>query len=292
MDTGLSCFVPGKVLDLSFNVLNMIRDYVKRDIHVQLNAINVMRDIRDYSTMATEHFDLSIAPLLNKRLQDPSYIRRSLDGGRYFSPMIRSTTNMISSVYNFTCLPSPNDYESEYVSTSHVNKISEQVDAQSKQIEDMRKLVNVQNNVILHIGEVLNEVTKYIPPVQSNSFSAMIEKLNSSSASLQEMLNTPPSIKAAPTSARETPADWLLKRSVESLDSSGSSNGVMSTPKTRPSKVSDAFTHTLRYSLRNRQTPPGNFAGMTSSGAGRKRRTTTPRRGEETTKTRKCKQSD
>lgn len=50
MDAGLSCFVPGKVLDLSFDVLNMIRDYVKRNVHEQLNAITVMRDIRDYST--------------------------------------------------------------------------------------------------------------------------------------------------------------------------------------------------------------------------------------------------
>lgn len=50
MDAQLSCFVPGKVLDLSFDVVNTIRNYIRQDVFVQLNSISVMRDVRDYST--------------------------------------------------------------------------------------------------------------------------------------------------------------------------------------------------------------------------------------------------
>lgn len=85
-------------MDLSFTVLNIIRDYVKRDVYVQPNVANLMRDLRDFATMATEHFDLFIAPMLNKR-QDPC-LRRSM-----FSPAIRSTTNnFMASIYGVSLL--------------------------------------------------------------------------------------------------------------------------------------------------------------------------------------------
>lgn len=102
IDAQISCFIPGKVLDLCFNVLNMIRNYVKNEVYMQLNAINILRDVRDYSTMASEHFDQYIVPILNKRMQNPSFIRQSLDSGRFLSPLIRS--NIISSVYSVSFL--------------------------------------------------------------------------------------------------------------------------------------------------------------------------------------------
>ncbi|KAI6195317.1 Collagen type IV alpha-3-binding protein [Aphelenchoides besseyi] len=69
LDSQLCCFIPGRVLDMCFQVLEMIRNYVNQNIYVQLNVVSVMRDIRDYSTMATEHFELHIVPLLSQRYQ-------------------------------------------------------------------------------------------------------------------------------------------------------------------------------------------------------------------------------
>jgi hypothetical protein len=42
MDAGLSCFVPGKVLDLSFDVLNMIRGYVKRNVYGESKIVDLI----------------------------------------------------------------------------------------------------------------------------------------------------------------------------------------------------------------------------------------------------------
>jgi hypothetical protein len=102
----------------------------------------------------------------------------------------------------------------------------------------MRKLIYAQNNVLLHINDVLNEVrfliclsnlfpfkvTKFIP---SNSFSVMIQKMNNSSASLQEMLSSPSTSKNKPLIHNNS--SGLLESAV------------------------DESAHTSRYSLRSRQ---------------------------------------
>jgi hypothetical protein len=48
----------------------------------------------------------------------------------------------------------------DYVSPTQasLNKFSEQLDAQGKQMEDMRKIVKTQNDTIMQITEVLKEV--------------------------------------------------------------------------------------------------------------------------------------
>ncbi|KAI6183187.1 F-box domain-containing protein [Aphelenchoides bicaudatus] len=241
IDAQISCFIPGKVLDLCFNVLNMIRNYVKNEVYMQLNAINILRDVRDYSTMASEHFDQYIVPILNKRMQNPSFIRQSLDSGRFLSPLMRS--NIISSVYSFA-MPNSTDYDSDYVSPTQasLNKFSEQLEVQRKQLEDMQKIVNAQNNAIAHCSTVLSEVVKFIPETKSSSISTMVQQMNNSSASLQEMISP---VSTSSSSWRDQKAEWLLNQEHKQLADTPCSSSTSA----KHSAYSAAMA---RYALRNR----------------------------------------
>ena len=50
VENSTCCFFAGKVLDLSFGIVTRIRNYIRRNQHVTLNTIQIMKDLRDYST--------------------------------------------------------------------------------------------------------------------------------------------------------------------------------------------------------------------------------------------------
>lgn len=63
IDAGLCCFIPGKVIDEIFRVLRSLRDS-----ETPPRAHEVLQELRDISSMAMEHFDEKIVPLLKHNL--------------------------------------------------------------------------------------------------------------------------------------------------------------------------------------------------------------------------------
>ncbi|XP_062584313.1 F-box only protein 28-like [Saccostrea cucullata] len=63
MDMGLCCFIPGKVLDELFRILNTLK-------HPQQppRAHEFLQELRDISSMAMEHFEEKIAPSLKTKM--------------------------------------------------------------------------------------------------------------------------------------------------------------------------------------------------------------------------------
>lgn len=62
MDLDLCCFIPGKVIDEVLNILRIVETTNK-----PLRAHEVLQELRDISSMATDHFDDEIAPILKQR---------------------------------------------------------------------------------------------------------------------------------------------------------------------------------------------------------------------------------
>lgn len=62
MDLDLCCFIPGKVIDEVLNILKIVETTNK-----PLRAHEVLQELRDISSMATDHFDDEIAPILKQR---------------------------------------------------------------------------------------------------------------------------------------------------------------------------------------------------------------------------------
>ena len=65
IDLGLCCFIPGKIIDEVFNILKLV-DVATRP----LRAHEVLQELRDISSMAIDHFDEKIAPVLKKAFCD------------------------------------------------------------------------------------------------------------------------------------------------------------------------------------------------------------------------------
>ena len=67
IDTGMCCFIPGKVLDEIFSVLLMIRDEARNGAKPP-RAHEILQELRDISSMAMEHFDEKVVPILKQRM--------------------------------------------------------------------------------------------------------------------------------------------------------------------------------------------------------------------------------
>ncbi|CAH2061778.1 unnamed protein product, partial [Iphiclides podalirius] len=65
IDTGICCFIPGKVIDEIRRVLTIVETS-----KTPPRAHEVLQELRDISSMAIEHFDDKISPDFRKRLQE------------------------------------------------------------------------------------------------------------------------------------------------------------------------------------------------------------------------------
>ncbi|KAK3093142.1 hypothetical protein FSP39_011712, partial [Pinctada imbricata] len=63
IDMGLCCFIPGKVLDELFRILNSLQDTKQPP-----RAHEFLQELRDISSMAMEHFEEKIAPALKNKM--------------------------------------------------------------------------------------------------------------------------------------------------------------------------------------------------------------------------------
>ncbi|XP_038217320.1 F-box only protein 28 isoform X2 [Zerene cesonia] len=65
IDSGICCFIPGKVIDEIRRVLSIVETS-----KTPPRAHEVLQELRDISSMAIEHFDDKISPAFRKRLQE------------------------------------------------------------------------------------------------------------------------------------------------------------------------------------------------------------------------------
>ncbi|XP_063700466.1 F-box only protein 28 [Culicoides brevitarsis] len=72
MDLDLCCFIPGRVIDEVLNILRVVEQ--TSQTKTTLRAHEVLQELRDISSMATDHFDDEIAPVLKKRYLNQSNI--------------------------------------------------------------------------------------------------------------------------------------------------------------------------------------------------------------------------
>ncbi|ESO87650.1 hypothetical protein LOTGIDRAFT_84111, partial [Lottia gigantea] len=68
IDSDLCCFIPGKVLDELFNILRSLQF-----VNIKPpRAHEFLQELRDISSMAMEHFDEAIVPILKQQIPCPS----------------------------------------------------------------------------------------------------------------------------------------------------------------------------------------------------------------------------
>lgn len=104
MDLNLCCFIPGKVIDELFHILNIVLT-----TNGPLTPNNLLQELRDISSMAIEHFDERVAITFKKYCEnangfcpfnDNSYI--SSENNKYpFSPM-----KSLQNIYSPSCIHS------------------------------------------------------------------------------------------------------------------------------------------------------------------------------------------
>lgn len=72
MDLDLCCFIPGRVIDEVLNILRVVEQ--TSAAKTPLRAHEVLQELRDISSMATDHFDDEIAPVLKQRYLNQSTV--------------------------------------------------------------------------------------------------------------------------------------------------------------------------------------------------------------------------
>lgn len=83
MDLDLCCFIPGRVIDEVLNILRVVEQ--TSSTKTPLRAHEVLQELRDISSMATDHFDDEIAPILKQRYLNQSQTTSSPMRDRSFS---------------------------------------------------------------------------------------------------------------------------------------------------------------------------------------------------------------
>lgn len=90
----LCCFIPGKVIDEVFTILDIVQKAAK-----PLRTHEVLQELRDISSMAIEHFDEKIAVVLKKKFLDIHKNKQSYSpthcSGSSSSPSLLLTSDVI-----------------------------------------------------------------------------------------------------------------------------------------------------------------------------------------------------
>nr|XP_046209789.1 F-box only protein 28-like [Oncorhynchus gorbuscha] len=87
VDSGLCCFIPGKVIDEIYRVLRYVNS-----TRAPQRAHEVLQELRDISSMAMEYFDEKIVPILKKRLPGADLSGRLIGSAPVAGPSTSLTT--------------------------------------------------------------------------------------------------------------------------------------------------------------------------------------------------------
>ncbi|KAI1707041.1 F-box only protein 28 [Ditylenchus destructor] len=155
IDMNMCCFIPGRVLDIAFGIVRRINGYLANEGNViQLDVIQILRDIRDYSSMAMEHFDEHIAP----QYPNKSMLSFSSMSGKPPSSMVAHCCAAIyANAHNAS--GSENDETDEQMETLR-QEIRNGLEEKDRVIDELRKEIAQQRTVIGQVVGLLAQVGK------------------------------------------------------------------------------------------------------------------------------------
>lgn len=171
IDDDSCCFIAGKVLDEAFSVLRILNNCVKR--HEQPRETQeLLKDIRDYSSMAMEYFDDNIAPTLRSR--DPlSALYRNRC--RYSSltalaraPPTISLNDSMRSLCSTSSSPTLG-VSSLALGVAEVGKMVEWRKNMEEKLKKQEKTIAEQDRVIREQGNAINSIIECIHQMNSKA---------------------------------------------------------------------------------------------------------------------------
>ncbi|VDM96382.1 unnamed protein product [Thelazia callipaeda] len=205
IDNNSCCFIAGKLLDEGFAVLGILDSCVKRKVQPS-EPQELLKDIRDYSSMAMEYFEEQIVPFLS--VDNPVNLfhrtpnRYSFESlSKSFSlPITNEKYDRISNDFNFDLLhPLSSDllmfsFQSLYTSPSSTPVIGSRTNSMSladsvgdskikqwkKKIDDRVKrneqIIAEQDRIIREQSKAINNIVECLQQISSKiSFTFMKE---------------------------------------------------------------------------------------------------------------------
>ena len=141
MDANLCCFIPGKIIDEIYNVLNILRTNCETP-----RTYEVLQELRDISSMAMEHFDEKIVPGLLKKHQKESAATSGNSPPSSSSPLtpsrlLTSPAFLPSPASKYT-IPVPLKSMRDELN-AHKKKMSESLARQKITIKKVRKIFSL-----------------------------------------------------------------------------------------------------------------------------------------------------
>lgn len=169
MDANLCCFIPGKIIDEIYNVLNILRTNCETP-----RTYEVLQELRDISSMAMEHFDEKIVPGLLKKHQKETAATSGNSPPSSSSPLtpsrlLTSPAFLPSPASKYT-IPVPLKSMRDELN-AHKKKMSESLARQkitfkkafrkqNEKIENLERSLSAQASLISSQTEMLKEMNK------------------------------------------------------------------------------------------------------------------------------------
>jgi len=166
IEANLCCFIPGKIIDEIYNVLEILKTNSEPP-----STYEVLQELRDISSMAMEHFDDKIVPGLMKKHQNAASTSTSsitsavLIPTLSFSSPITTTPNSRASKFKDELLAHKRQtLEMLNKHSQSIKKgkktLQKALQKQSQKIEKLEETINAQASLIESQNEMMKELNK------------------------------------------------------------------------------------------------------------------------------------
>ncbi|VDD87496.1 unnamed protein product [Enterobius vermicularis] len=180
IEDGASCFIAGKILDEAFCVLHYLGRCVKKKEQPE-DAQDLLKDIRDYSSMAIEYFDDHIAPTL--QTSDPfSFPCRSRSCFASSALPARSPFTAVS-VNSSLATPSTSRTASSPLSVIEFAKMNEWKKSLEEKIRIQEKTIAEQGRVIKEHSDAISHIIRCLQKVSPEISATYLKNLMCSNTS-------------------------------------------------------------------------------------------------------------
>uniref|UniRef100_A0A0A9WGF7 F-box only protein 28 n=1 Tax=Lygus hesperus TaxID=30085 RepID=A0A0A9WGF7_LYGHE len=175
IDANVCCFIPGKVIDEIMRVLRCVANNPNPP-----RAHEILQELRDISSMAMEHFDERILPVLKSSVRVPTYLKSSCSttGGTRLGPEdLLPFKPRLSSFQAQQNAP---------VSAAEFNKLYIRESLNSKKLKKQAAIIAKQGNEIAELRKHIEEYDAKLRDLQEKISKA--QELPSTSVIAREFL--------------------------------------------------------------------------------------------------------
>ncbi|XP_072032022.1 uncharacterized protein [Amphiura filiformis] len=150
----LCCFIPGKVIDESYFVMHYVMKTPKPP-----RPHEILQELRDISSMAMEHFDEKVVPILKKRMP-----------GVVSVPTVVTTAAVVSSKSSDSSMTTSSLPRSDYIRMEQQLKratlqtviLKKQVQGLKTQRSEDKKIIDEQGQKLVHQGQTIAELSSQV----------------------------------------------------------------------------------------------------------------------------------